>query len=194
MDYLLAITMYLNCKVYFNHDFCRHYLAILLLCLCGLVITPSEAENNHPGSLQPLQLEITTHLGDGQSFRKGDPIRFMISLDKDAYVTLFYQDASDEITQILPNQHQASSFFKAGLFIPFPDQNMNFDFTAQPPFGKDRVWAFASDVPITTLKGQALANGLMRIPKSIDEIRSVVKQHSKAFYDEAELTINIPEQ
>lgn len=186
--------MCLSCKRYCNCDFCRHYLTFIALCLCCLVITPAEAETRSPGSLKSLQLEITTHLGDGQSFRRGDTIHFMVSLNKAAYVSLFYQDASDQIIQLLPNQHQSSNYFKAGLFIPFPGQNANFDFTVQAPFGTDRVWAFASDEPITTLKGKSLENGLIRISESIDNIRSIVKQHSKAFYDEAELTINTSEK
>lgn len=178
--------MSLNCKRYFNRDFCRHYLTIVLVCLCCLAVTPSEAENRSP---QSLQLEITTHLGDGQNFRFGDPIRFLISLDRDAYVTLFYQDASDMIVQLLPNTHQAAHYFKAGLFIPFPNQNTKFDFTVQPPFGEDRVWAFASDMPIPAFTGQMLENGLISISNTIDEIRSVIQNNSVVLYDEAKLTM-----
>lgn len=186
--------MSLNCKRYFISDFCNHFLTLLVLCLCSVIITPAEAENNTAGTLKPLQLEITTHLGDAQRFLKGDRIHFMISLDKDAYVTLFYQDASDQIVQLLPNPHHPENFFKSGLFIPYPAQNTNFDFTVQPPFGEDRVWAFASDTAVTSFNGHTLENGLARISMSIDQIRSILKQHSKEFYDEARLVINTSEK
>lgn len=186
--------MSLSCKRYFSNDFCNHFVTLIVLCLCSVVITLAEAENKNAGPLEPLQLEITTHLGDAQSFRNGDPIHFMISLEKDAYVTLFYQDASGQIVQLLPNLHQRSNFFKAGLFIPFPGQNTNFEFTVQPPFGEDRVWAFAGDTAVNISNGQTLENGLVAISKSIGQIRSIMKQQSKAFYDEALLVINTSEK
>lgn len=171
-----------------------YFQTLVYFCLFFLVIAPARSESRTSVSLQPVQLEITTHLGDDQSFRQGDPIRFMISLDKPAYVALFYQDANFELTQLLPNARRTSSFFKAGLYIPFPDQTADFELTAQAPFGVDRVWAFASDVPIATLEGQVMESGLKHIQLTIDQIRSIVMQGSKALYDEALLILTTSEK
>lgn len=166
---------------------------ILLAGLCGTVSGKALAENGSVTALQPVALELTTHLGDGQHFRQGDSIRLLISLDAAAHVLLLYQDAASNLIQLLPNQHQRSHYFQAGLFMPFPAQNASFNLTVQAPFGTDRVWAFASDQPIPGLQGQVLENGLMLVQASIADIRAKVKQNSKTHYDETRLTIHTRE-
>lgn len=168
-------------------------IVILLAGSCVFISGQAVAEKESVTTLQPVTLELTTHLGDDQHFREGDSIRLLISLDQDAYVLLVYEDAEFNLIQLLPNQHQRSHYFQAGLFIPFPPQNASFDLTVQAPFGKDRVWAFASDQSIPRLQGQELENGLRLLRVSISDIRSGIKQNSKIFFDETQLTIHTSE-
>ena len=61
-----------------------------------------------------IPLELTTHLGDQQQFVEGDEIQFLLSLGQDAYIYMYYVDAANNITQILPNENQPSNFYMLG--------------------------------------------------------------------------------
>ncbi len=148
------------------------------------------ADDRGIGGLRPLQLEITTHLGDQQTFRAGDRLQFMLSLDRSAHVTLLYQDSVQVVMQLLPNRYRPSDRFDAGLFVAFPGPDAEFELVVKAPFGEDRVWAFASDVPIPELPGQPMKSGLTRVSLSIDQVRDLIRQHSQRFFDEALLRIS----
>jgi len=158
----------------------------VLICLLLFNIAAAE---NHQKSFKPVDLKITTHLGDNQKFREGDQISFMISLDHAAYIYLFYQDVNAQIVQLLPNQHQHSIIYKPGFFIPIPDQNSQFNFTIQEPFGEDSVWVFATDSPVPELDGTILKNGLKLLNLTIDQIRSKIKYQVKSIYGESSIPV-----
>ncbi len=64
----------------------------LLLLIC---LAPALA-----GQPVPIEVGLTTHLGDRQSFVDGDRISFLLSLERDAYVYLFYRDADKNLLQL----------------------------------------------------------------------------------------------
>ena len=155
--------------------------------LAGVLLIASSAV--WAETVQNVHLEITTYLGDGQTFVEGDDIAFMLSLDQAAYVYLFYQDASGQLIQILPNREQTEHLFTAGSFIPVPDPEAAFKFTVQPPFGQETLWAFATDRPLPPLPGKALPNGMMRMAQDIEAIRRTIKKQSSTLFGEAMLTL-----
>jgi hypothetical protein len=109
--------------------------AVVLLMMAG----------SWSANAQPFNLSVTTHLGDKQTFREGDLVSFYVSLDKDAYLTILYQDAGGQLSVLLPNTLHPENFFRAGLFIPIPNEQNPFQFRITPPFGKETLWVFASD-------------------------------------------------
>jgi len=139
-----------------------------------------------------FNIEVTTHLGDQQSFRQGDVVSFLMSLDKDAYVLMIYQDASNNLYQIVPNPHSIESRYKAGLFIPIPQQSEPFQFTIQPPYGTEFLWAFASNNALPVLDGRVLSGGLKKLNQSLKNIISLIRNlHLKSkYYGEAQLKID----
>jgi hypothetical protein len=143
------------------------------------------SNNLWPDSNPGVNLQLTTHLGDRQTFRGGDRIGFMLSLDRSAYVSLFYVDAEKHVTRLLPNPQQPDYFFEAGLFQPFPNPQAGFEFHVQPPFGTEFVWAFASDRPLVNPQLSVEKNELPVTPQHIDDIRAGIRAESQTLFDQA---------
>lgn len=151
-----------------------------------LVLTFPSGSVAQPGSgLKSINLDITTQLGDQQIYFAGDSLSFMLSLDQDAYVYLFYQDSAQNLFQLLPNAQYSNNFLHAGYYLPLPDPQAAFSFKVEEPFGTDRVWAFALDRQVAALQGKALQNGLILMSQTIDQIRTELKRQAQQFFDES---------
>lgn len=143
-------------------------------------------------SLAPLDVSITTHLGDAQTFRDGDPLSFLISLGSDAHVLILYEDAGGAVSQLVPNAKFHTSFVQAGDFISMPPLDAAFTLRVREPFGSETVWLIASDKPLPELPSQPSASGVARIQGSVAAIRSNLQQHAsreRARYGEASVGI-----
>ena len=155
---------------------------ILYVAFCLLNATAIEAKN------PKINLSVTTHLGDTQSFREGDVVSFYVSLEKDAYITVVYQDAGDRLNVLLPNALHENNFFTAGWFIPIPNEQNPFRFRITPPFGKETLWVFASDKPFPGLT----TAGQTALHSNIETVRNTLKKHCRrhnAVFEEASLSI-----
>jgi len=126
-----------------------------------------------------INIDITTHLGDQQSYVEGDSIEFLINLSQDAYVLILYIDAAGNIIQILPNRLVTNNFVTAGLYINIPEQSAPFKFTVSAPFGRETVWAYASKLPFPELSGKLLDNELKQLNLKLPKIKSILDLYFK---------------
>lgn len=149
-----------------------------LFVACEVFAEPAAA-------LKTVNLDITTHLGDQQIYHAGDKLSFMLSLDDDAYIYLFYQDSENNLLQLLPNEQQKNNLFKAGLYIPLPDPAAPFSFTVEAPFGTDQLWAFAVDHQLGGFDGKNLENGLKLMSQNIDQLRSGIRAQALKIFDQS---------
>ncbi len=147
-------------------------------CALGVLFVLLPPSNLVAGQLEDIEVSITTHLGDRQSFVGGDVISFLLTLDSDAYIYLFYEDADANILLIYPNQQSASHLYKKGFFMPLPPLEQNFQFKIQAPFGEEALFVFASDNARISLPGRKLKNGLSLIESSISEIETSIRRQS----------------
>lgn len=122
-----------------------------------------------------LRLEITSHLGDGQTYGAGERISFFVRTDRDAFLLLVYEDVARNLIQILPNAYSEARPFRGGEFVEVPAAADPFEFIVEPPFGVERVWAFASSRPFPRLPGEALENGLTVLSGGLDAVVSVLR-------------------
>ncbi len=134
-------------------------------------------------------MEITTHLGDEQTFVEGDIISFLLNLDRDAFLLVIYQDAAGNLIQLIPNRESQKGRYQAGLFISLPDKKVPFRFKVQAPYGDETLWAFASDVPPPELKGKELKNGLKLLNVDFKQIRQKLHNQSQTAFGETRLSI-----
>ena len=162
----------------------------ILLAIIVLAATPVCAENNRAHQkLETIDIEITTHLGDKQTFLQGDIVSFFLSLDKAAYILVVYQDAAANRFQVIPNRYQQDHHYQAGLFIAVPPAAAGYQFRVSAPFGEETLWVIASDNPVADHAGKYLGNGLKKLNASIDGLRDSIKQGATAAYGEAHLSI-----
>ena len=151
----------------------------LALFISGCTLSNKTEIASSSKQLDLIPLELTTHLGDQQQFFEGDELQFLLSLGQDAYVYMFYIDASGAITQILPNAKQPSHFYSAGYFLTIPEYENLYRFTISEPFGEESIWIIASDQSIT----------LPASAESLQDIRNAIKHASRQAYGEYVLSI-----
>lgn len=153
------------------------------------VVDKAASHHARTAAFQPITIEITTHLGDQQTFIDGDIISFFLNLDKDAYIMVVYVNAQGNSYQVIPNKFQSQHHYSAGLFIAIPPADADYRFKVGPPYGEESLWVFASDRPIGIYKGNYLDNGLKQLMASPDELRQSIQQQAIASYGEAHLSI-----
>jgi len=171
------------------------YQCILTVCLflfnCLFVSPVIQADTVVADKkIDVINIEITTHLGNQQTFVEGDDLSFLFNLDRDAYLLAIYQDAEGNLIQLLPNRESSSLPQKAGMFIPLPKQNAKFRFKIQAPFGKEELWIFASDQLPPELPGDNLSNGLKVLSEDINSVRIKLRERHQTAYGDARLTIH----
>ncbi len=95
-----------------------------------------------------FKVTIWTEKGSDR-YRIGEDVVYVISTNRDSYVTLFNIGTSGNIYQIYPNEYQRDNFCRAGQTVRIPGSNADFAFQLQGPTGVETVKAFASlkDVP-----------------------------------------------
>jgi len=157
-----------------------------LVATALLLLTLSPGLASEP---QAVDVRITTHLGDQQSFVYGDRISFLLSLERDAYVYLFYRDAGENLLQLLPNERMPNHFFEAGLFMPVPSAQQSFQFTVQPPYGDEFMFAIASDNGAFRFPGNKLANGLILLEGDLKQIIDGIEAGSTQRFGRGELRL-----
>lgn len=159
-------------------------ICAVLVAGCG-VSTTREA-------LPPLDVALTTHLGDAQTFRDGDALSFFISLGSDAHVLLLYEDANGTVSQLVPNARYRVTFVGAGDFISLPPRDAAFTLRVSAPFGAEKVWLFASEKPLPELPVRTSVGGISRIDGGVASIRDTLQKHAYnhgARYGEASVSI-----
>lgn len=155
------------------------------------LFSPGIIADEFPSSTPARQvnIEITTHLGDRQTFIDGDIISFFISLDQPSYIYAFYHDASNSIFQLIPGPAKTDNFYTAGVYIPFPPEGSNFQFQVQAPYGKEEIWIYASDNKYISFNPINTEQSLKQISLSKTAIESKIKSASDKIYGSSKLTM-----
>ena len=180
----------------------KHFaLTLITLCLSGCTSShgapptsipqssPSNSTSLNQEKHQAVSLQLTTHLGDQQEFIEGDEIQFLLSLDKNAYIYMYYIDAHNNISQILPNRNQKNNYYSAGYYQAVPAGETPYRFTINEPFGKETIWIIASDQSIIMDFTKQSIGDFKQIDASINEIKTKIKTNSRLIYGEYALNI-----
>ena len=138
----------------------------------------SWADDDHTNE-QRIQLEITTYLGDRQTFVEGDKLSFLVTLNQDAYLLVLYETAEHQLLQLLPHKYSTVRKYSAGYYIPVPDDTARYQFIIAPPFGSERILAFASDREFPLLQGKDLANGLRLLSDSTAQVVQQLRDNTE---------------
>ena len=162
----------------------RNVHFILLVVVLSLHHTVAIADRNK------INIDITTHLGDVRDFQEGDRLSLLMSLDMDAYILVLYQNSTGNLIQLIPNKNQSKTYYNAGVFISLPESDAAFIFEIQPPFGRETLWAFASDKPFPDFKGRYLEDGLKQLSVDIGAIRKKLSENEGYAFGEDSLIMD----
>lgn len=104
-----------------------------------------------------LRVDLTTTRGETLPFyRDGEPIRFMLRTNRPAWIYLFDFNPAGEAVLLYPIAEDGTTarLGQAGFTrqpekpLLLPNDGYAFDLVASPPYGKDTVWAVASEIPL----------------------------------------------
>lgn len=183
--WLIADNQYLQLQLislsFLMHKIIKLFLIALLLAGCSVSNKNTASDS---AKLESIPLELTTHQGDQQQFVEGDEIQFLLSLGQDAYIYMYYIDAVNKLTQILPSENQQSNFYTAGYFLTIPEYETLYRFTISEPFGNELIWVIASDRSVAMKRFPD-----SQFPDSIENIRQLIKESSDKAYGEYVLKI-----
>ena len=96
-----------------------------------------------------------------QQYRAGEKIEVFIRGNRDFYARIVDITANGDIVQLLPNEYRGSSRFRQGEVYKVPDTGDQFDLTVGPPYGKDTIVVYASEVPLGQVAMNKIGQGLM---------------------------------
>ena len=102
-------------------------------------------------SKNDLQVEISTNRGDNLPlYHRGEQIRFLVRINRDAWVYIFYlnPDGSPLLLYPLDNKNLPdvnSNRLQASQLLILPDDGCPYDLKVSEPFGKDQVVVIASE-------------------------------------------------
>lgn len=94
-----------------------------------------------------FQVQIRT-AENKQTYLEGEYIKFVVTAEKDCFITLITVDSAGEMTLLLPNKWQRRAFVRKGSSITLPIDEMGFRFPIQPPHGQTLVKAIATLQPL----------------------------------------------
>ncbi|MBP7654459.1 DUF4384 domain-containing protein [Candidatus Dependentiae bacterium] len=92
----------------------------------------------------PFGLNIKT---DKNHYNVGDSVIFFCEAAENCYVTLFAIQRDNSLSQLYPNYLSDSGFLEKGKKLQIPAQDAKFSITAEPPAGKQKVFAIATEKP-----------------------------------------------
>ena len=99
---------------------------------------PSGLSNNG------LLVEIATTHGEGKTvYHKDEEIRFLVRVNRPAYVYIFNLDTEDQGTLLYPVGGINPKRLESGILLILPDDGLPYDLIVGPPYGTDIVWAVA---------------------------------------------------
>jgi len=100
----------------------------------------------------PLTVKIWTNK---HSYGRGEAIKIYIKGNKPFFGRLVYQDAVNNLIQLIPNPHRKGYYFEGGTISEIPSGRDQFELEVSPPFGSEKITLYASTSPMNELAVQS---------------------------------------
>ncbi|MBI3078547.1 MAG: DUF4384 domain-containing protein [Deltaproteobacteria bacterium] len=115
----------------------------------------------------PLKLEVWTDRGRGAIYAEGEEVVVMVRASQDAYLRLYYTDATNQTYQVFPNQYRPDGRVRGGMVVTIPAPEDRFAFRVKAPFGVESLTALASRKPLGGAEAGGAAGPFRQLPQGI---------------------------
>jgi hypothetical protein len=112
----------------------------------------------------PLTVKVWT---SKKIYRGGEDIEIFVQGNHDFYARIIDITSKGEIIQLLPNDYRTINFFEAVKVYKIPDKGDHFNLKVTPPYGKDQIVVYASEVPLGTVSMEQAGQGLRSFKGSL---------------------------
>lgn len=112
------------------------------------VIPDMEAMQAHSARTPALDdptapLTVKVWLNQDQ-YGADDEIKLYLKANKPFFARIVYTDASQRVTQLLPNPYRRDNYFAGGVVYEFPSGEDHFNLKASAPFGAENLSVYAA--------------------------------------------------
>jgi len=134
-----------------------------------------------------LEIVLSTTHGEARAlYGNAERIRFILRVNRNAYLYLFNRDSSGRTALLYPVAGTPAMPLTAGEPMILPDDGLPYELIVQPPFGEDQIWAVATEAKLSLPQnGDALWNDL---PALRSKLRKQTVNNGLGY---AEATLNI---
>ncbi len=110
---------------------------------------PDEGAFTDHLSRNGLVLELATTRGEARArYRAEEKIQFIVRTNRNAHLYLFVRDSSAKVALLFPLPGAPTEPLQSGEPFILPDDGLPYELVVEPPFGRDYVWAVASELPL----------------------------------------------
>jgi Domain of unknown function (DUF4384) len=106
-----------------------------------------------------LKIEVWVDRGKGVVYVEGDELLVFVRANREAYVHLYYTDATNQTYRIFPNSYHPEEKIPGNVVKRIPEPQDAFIFRIKAPFGIESIMALASTKPLGDLKIATLDAG-----------------------------------
>ncbi|CAB1367375.1 DUF4384 domain-containing protein [Denitratisoma oestradiolicum] len=129
-------------------------------------------------SMAPFRVSLESDRGVTPSYRVGDYLNMVLSLNSHGTAYCYYEDATRNTARIFPNQFHPDSSLKAGAITRLPSGGFKIRFDRA---GRERVACIGADRELVVPSSLRGARDLTPLPvRSLDEVVSQFKQSNPA--------------
>lgn len=89
----------------------------------------------------PLTVKLWT---DQKSYRIDERIKIYLRGNKPFYARIVYQDAKENLIQLIPNPYRNNNYFNGGVTYEIPSGNDRFELQVSPPLGEEKILLYTS--------------------------------------------------
>jgi hypothetical protein len=123
-------------------------LAALPKIIADGLYQPAKMDVSQKTSLHGLEIDVSTTRGEAESeYFAGEEIQFLLRVNRHSYVYLFDLNAKGEAVLLFPglDKGEKQKQVVGNEVLILPDDGMPYKIVVTEPYGKDLIWAVASE-------------------------------------------------
>ena len=126
-----------------------------------------------------MGLRVDLDGGRDRDLRRGDSLRFMVTVAADAHVYCYYQDHEGAVVRVFPSRFQENSGVASGTWVQIPPRDAGYEIVLEREDIVEQVACIATQVAYGAKRPFVLDEGDLQV-LSVPDLESAVDQHLEA--------------